>query len=572
MALHDEQRMCRAGADVMRRPRLAGSSDAGADQWVALRDVLRLPDVRRLELAWGLTLVGFFGSTIALFVYAFEQGGATLVAIYGVARAAPGAIVTPALLSLTGRVPVDRLLRATTAARAALIASASAAVALHASPAIVLTLASISASMTATFRPAQATALPWLARTPAELTAANVAATMSENIAALVGPALAGVVLAISGVGSVLSIAAAFLGAAFLALWRVRLPASAKDARRRTSRGPVRDLADGAASLARIARPAGYVVLGFAQTFVRGALLVLLVVVALDVLSLGSGAVGWLNAAIGAGGLIGGALATRLARLSRLGRLFVVGVALWGLPLLALGATSTPAIAYLALAIVGIGNALEDASAFTLLPRLLGNRKTAPALGALEIVFFVGVSAGSVAAPAISHWLGPRGALMAIGGALATVAIAYLPRFAQIDRTSPAPGPEIALLRNLAMFAALPVATIDQLATVLERREYQPGETVIREGDRGDRFYIIASGRAHVTARGKSVRYLDPGDCFGEIALLRDVPRIATITAAERLQTVALTRIDFLAAVIGDRISAQAAHQLADERLAATNQ
>jgi hypothetical protein len=571
MALQDEQRW-RAGADVMRGSRLAGSSGAGADQWGALRDVLRLPDVRRLELAWGLTMVGFFASTIALFVYAFEEGGATLVAIYGVARAAPGAIVTPALLSLTDRVSVDRLLRVTTAARAALLALASVAVALHASPAVVLTLASISASMTATFRPAQATALPWLARTPAELTAANVAATMSENIAALVGPALAGVVLAISGAGAALGIAAGFIGAAFLALSRLRVPASAQDARRTTSRGPVHDLAEGAASLFRIARPAGFVVLGFAQTFVRGALLVLLVVVALDVLSLGSGAVGWLNAAIGAGGLIGGALATRLARLSRLGRLFVVGVALWGLPLLALGVTSTPAIAYLALAIVGIGNAVEDASAFTLLPRLLGNRKTAPALGALEIVFFAGVSAGSLAAPAISHWMGPRGALMVIGGILAVLAIAYLPRFTQIDRATPAPGPEIALLRNLAMFAPLPVATIDQLATVLERHEHQPGETVIREGDRGDRFYIIVRGRAHVTARGKSVRYLEPGDCFGEIALLRDVPRIATITAAERLHTVALTRTDFLTAVTGDRISAQAAHQLADERLAATNQ
>jgi predicted MFS family arabinose efflux permease len=572
MALQDEQRMCRAGANVMRGPRLAGLSGAGADQWDALRDVLRLPHVRRLELAWGLSLMGFFASTIALFVYAFEEGGATLVAIYGIARAAPGAIVTPALLGLTDRVTADRLLRATTAVRAMLVALASAAVELHASPAIVLTLASMSASMTATFRPAQAASLPWMARTPAELTAANVAASMAENIAALVGPALAGVVLAISGVGSVLSIAAAFLAAAFLALWRVRVPASAQDARKALSGGRLRDLAEGAASLVRIARPAGYVVLGFAQTFVRGALLVLLVVVALDVLSLGSGAVGWLNAAIGAGGLLGGALAARLARLSRLGRLFVLGVVLWGLPLLALGATSTPAIAYLALAMVGVGNAFEDASAFTLLPRLLGNRHTAPALGALEIVFFVGVSAGSVAAPGISHWLGPRGALMFMGGTLAVLAIAYLPRFTQIDRTTPAPGPEIALLRNLAMFAPLPVASLDQLATVLERDEYQPGDTVIREGDHGDRFYIIVQGRAHITVRGKSVRYLESGDCFGEIALLRDVPRIATVTAAEPLHTMALTRTDFLTAVTGDRISAQAAHHLADERFAATNQ
>jgi hypothetical protein len=560
------------GADAARRLRRPGRSGAGADQWNALRDVLRLADVRRLELAWGLSLVGFFASTIALFVYAFDEGGATLVAIYGVARAAPGAIVTPALLGLTDRVPVDRLLRATTAARATLIALAGAAAALHASPAVVLTLASISASMEATFRPAQATALPWLARTPAQLTAANAAATMSENTAALVGPALAGVVLAIAGAGTALTIAAAFLGAAFLALWRLKVPAPAQESRRAASRGPVRNVAEGAASLVRIARPAGYVVLGFAQTFVRGALLVLLVVVALDVLSLGSGAVGWLNAAIGAGGLVGGGLAARLARLSRLGRLFVVGVTLWGLPLIAFGATSTPAIAYVALVIVGVGNAVEDASAFTLLPRLLGNRKAAPALGAFEIVVIAGMSAGSAAAPAISDWLGPRGALVAIGATLAVVALAYLPRYIQIDRTTPVPGPEIALLRGLAMFAPLPVATVDQLATVLERHEYRPGEAVMREGDHGDRFHVIVDGRAHVTVGARSVRYLQRGDCFGEIALLRDVPRTATVTATETLHTVALARADFLAAVTGDRISAQAAEDLADERLGATSQ
>jgi hypothetical protein len=549
----------------------AGRSGAGAAQWGALRDVLRLPDVRRLELGWGLSLVGEFASTIALFVYAFDEGGATLVAVYGVARAAPGAIVTPALLGLTDRLPADRLLRATTGARATLVALAGAAAAVHAPPAVVLALASISASLIGTFRPAQATALPWLARTPAELTAANVAATMSDNAAALVGPALAGVLLAVANAATALAVAAAFLSAAFLALWRLRVPAHAQAARRTASRGLLRDAAAGAVSLARLAPPAGYAVLAFAQTFVRGALLVLLVVVALDVLSLGHGAVGWLNAAIGAGGLVGGVLAARLAHLTRLGRCFVLGVALWGLPLVALGAISTPAAAYLALVVVGAGNAVEDAGMFTLLPRLLGNRNAAPAMGALELVAFAGLGAGSAAAPAISDWLGPRGALVAIGATLAVLAVAYLPRFVQIDRTTPAPGPEIALLRGLAMFAPLPVATVDQLATVLERHEYQPDETVMREGDHGDRFHIIVGGRAHVTARAKSVRYLERGDCFGEIALLRDVPRAATVTAAEPLHTVALARADFLAAVTGDRISARAAHDLADERLAATS-
>jgi hypothetical protein len=533
--------------------------------------VLRLAEVRRLELGYGFSLIGEFVSTIALFVFAFDAGGATLVAIYGAARTVPGALVTPVLLSLTDRVPADRMLRAITGARALLIGLAAAVAAAGISPGLVIALAAASGSLTAVFRPTQATILPWLARTPAELTGANVAATMFENGAALVGPALAGAALAIASPPTAMAIAAASLFLALLVLWRLSLPRDAQSARRSAARGLLRDAAAGAAALARIAPPAGIVVLAFVQTFVRGALLVLLVVIALDVLALGDGSVGWLNAAIGAGGLIGGVLAAWQVNLTRLGRGFVAGLLLWSLPLVVLGVTPTTVVAYLALVVIGAGNAFEDASLFTLLPRLLGSRDAAPAMGAFELVVFAGLGTGSLAAPAISNWLSPRGALIAIGITLAAVTVAYLPRFVQIDRATVMPGPEIELLRSLAMFAPLPVATVDQLATVLEPHEYRSGEVVMREGAIGDRFHLIVAGRAHVTQDGKSLRNLERGDCFGEIALLRDVPRTATVTATEALQTVALSRTDFLTAITGNRVSSRAAEELADNRLAATS-
>src|SRR5215472_10592468 len=519
-------------------------------RWAALRDVLRLAEVRRLQLGYGLSLIGEFVSTLALFVFAFDAGGATLVAIYGAARTLPGGLVTPVLLALTDRVSADRLLRATTGARALLIGLAAACAAAGVSPGLVIALAAAAGSLTAIFRPVLATMVPWLARTPAELTAANVAATMSENGAALVGPALAGAALAILKPPAAMAIAAGFLGVALLVLWRLQVPRHAQSARRSAARGVLRDVAAGAAALARIARPAGFVVLAFVQTFVRGALLVLLVVIALDVLALGHGSVGWLNAAIGAGGLIGGVLAAWQAHLTRLGRCLVVGLLLWSVPLVVLGAFPSAVVAYLALLVVGAGNAVEDTGMFTLLPRLLGSRDAAPAMGS---------------------WLSPTGALIAIGAALAIITLAYAPRFVQIDRATVMPGPEIELLRGLEMFAPLPVATVDQLATVLEPHEYRPGEVVMREGAIGDRFHLILAGRADVTQDGKSLRNLERGDCFGEIALLRDVPRTATVTATEALHTVALSRADFLTAITGNRVSSRAAEELADQRLAATS-
>ncbi len=539
----------------------------------AFRDVMRLPDVRRIELGWGLSLAGGSVATVAFLVYAYEAGGAALVAAYGVARTLPGAVVTPLVSSAADRVRRDRLLRMTTGARAVLVGMAAAWATLGGLPVVVIALAGTSAAIAGTYRPLQAAALPWLVRTPAELAAANIVATLMENAGSLLGPALAAVTLIVAGPAAAMAVAAGCLTAATLALWRLAVPEEARPSTHGAdghgARRSMREVTAGAAALLRIAPPAGLAVLAFAQTFVRGAMLVLVVVLALDVLVLGEDSVGWLNAAMGLGGLAGGMAAAATLRLTRLGRSFVLGIALWGLPLLLLAAVPTPPVAYLALVVVGIGNAIEDASMFTLLPRLVGPRLAGRALGALELVVFAGVGSGSVAAPVLVAELGTRAVLAVMGVILVVLAVAYALRFAHIDRTTAPPGREIDLLRGLPMFASLPLVVVEQLAASLEKHEYAPGEVVMREGERGDRFHIVVEGTAGVTVRGTPRPPLRPGDGFGEIALLRDVPRTATVSATERLHTLSLSRSEFLAAVTGNRVSAGFAHSLADERLAA---
>lgn len=539
----------------------------GRSDMAEVLDVVRVPDVRRIELGWGLCFVGTAVSTVAFLVYAYAEGGAALVAVYGVARTLVGAVAMPLITSLGDWLRRDRLLRLVTAASAALTGLAAALAASQSPELVVVCLAGGGAAMAGAFRPLQAASLPWLVRTPAELTTANILATVMENAGALVGPLLAGVVLLVAGSTSAMTAAAVCLAMSTLAMWRLALPEQSRS-HGTGSGSPMRDAAAGAVALARVAPPAGLVVLAVAQTIARGALTVLLVVLALDVLSLGEDSVGWLNAAMGVGGLIGAAAATVVLRATRLGRGFVVGIALWGLPLVLVGVAPSPLTAYVALLLIGVGNAVEDASMFTLLPRSVGSRLSGRALGALELVIFAGVGVGSVVAPPLDAGVGTGAALVVLGVLLSGLSLAYALPFARIDRELPAPGPEVDLLRRLPMFAPLPLVVVEQLATTLEPREYAAGDVVLQEGHPGDSFHVISAGAADVTVRGTSRRRLVAGDCFGEIALLRDQPRTATVTATEALHTLVLPRSCFLTAVTGQRVSSASAANLMDERLA----
>jgi MFS family permease len=318
-----------------------------------------------------------------------------------------------------------------------------------------------------------------------------------------------------------------------------------------------------------MAPPAGVAILAFAQTLVRGALVVLIAVLAVHVLALGGSAVGWLTAAFGAGGLAGGAVAAGAVRVTRLGRSFIAGMLLWGVPLAFLAVTPAAALAYLALVVVGIGNAIVDVSVFTMVTRLAGPRAAGKVLGALEFVALAGLATGSILTPLLLHVLGVRGTLALLGGGLAGLALAHAVRFRRLDRAMPAPGPEAGLLVRLPMFAPLPLAVTELLAAEIEPRQFAAGTVVIREGEPGDHFYLIVEGSAAVTVRGAPRPSLQRGDCFGEIALLRDTPRTATVTAEQPLRTLALGREEFLTAVTGNSTSKTAADALAARRLSA---
>ena len=533
-----------------------------------VRDALQLPGMRRIELGYGLSITGELAGTVALVVYAVSAGGAGLVAAYAAARTVAGMGVALGLTGITSRLRRDRLLRWSTGVRMVLMAAAALLAALHQPPAAVIAAGAASSALAGTYRPLQAAVLPWLVRTPAELAASNAVTAVMENAGALAGPLLAGGLLAVAAPAAAMAAAAGALAAAAVSLLRLSVP----DTPELPGSGAgqvVRDVASGLAEFVRMAPPGGVAILAFAQTLLRGALVVLIAVLAVHVLALGGSAVGWLTAAFGAGGLVGGAVAAAAISITRLGRSFIAGMLLWGVPLALLALRPAVALAYLALVIVGVGNAFVDVAAFTLVTRLAGPRTAGKVLGALEFVALAGLATGSILTPLLLQLAGTRGTLALLGGGLAGLALAHAARFRRLDRAMPAPGPETGLLITLPMFAPLPLAITDLLAAEIEPRQFPASTVVIREGEPGDHFYLIIEGSATVSVHGTPRPSLHRGDCFGEIALLRDTPRTATVTAEQPLHTLALGREQFLTAVTGNPTSITAADELAAQRLSA---
>lgn len=511
-------------------------------------------------------MLGELAGTIAIAVYAFDAGGAALVGVYGLARTLPAAVIAPLAMGLSDRLPKERVLSIATGLRAILLAASAVAAWVSGPTVVVVALAAASSALAGTYRPLLVAILPWLARTPGELTAVNVVATTMENAGSLAGPVIAAGLLSGGHTEAAIGIAAGFLGVGATLTLGVRIP-GLPPAPHPLRVGLVHDTWLGLKDMAGVAPPAGMAVLLFAQTFVRGAVSVLIVVLAVDVTGAGDSGVGLLYAAIGVGGLIGGSAAAALVRVNRLGRSFVTGMVLWGLPLSMLAADPRLPTCLVAFAVVGFGNAVQDVAGATLTPRLFSPDVIGRVLGAEELIVFAGGGVGSAAgAPMIEAW-GPRGALVVLGSGLIALVACYCVRFVQIDRALPIAGVPVELVRGLPMFAPLPLAVVELLAMRMAPASFADGQPLTREGEGGDQYFVIVEGGAAVTVRGVAQRELGPGDGFGEIALLRDIPRTATVTAEGSLQTLILRRDDFLAAVTGNPTSAAIADSVASDRL-----
>ena len=533
----------------------------------ALGVAVRNDNVRRVELAWGAAIGAEWAHFVALGVFAYERGGAAAVGVAGLVRLLPAAAVAPFAASLGDRFRRERFLLAMTLVGSGALA-ASAAAAFAAEQVLVFVFAAVVGISSTLIRPALQALLPSLARTPEELIAANAATSTVESVGTLAGPLLAGVLVSFADVGVVFIGSAGMLLAATALLARVRVEgrislAAAED---QTAR---RLIGAGFEAIALAPRARLLVGLGVAQCFVRGCLNVLIVVAVFDVLHGNGAQVGYLTAAFGVGGLLG-ALGAMTLGARRLALPFGLALVFWGLPITLIAPRPYFAAAAFLLAIVGAANSVEDVALFTLLQRSVPDDTLTRVLGIFWGLAMGGVAIGSIAAPVIVKAVGPRPAFVVVGSILPLLTLATYRRLVEIDRTT-APAPELDLINRVPMFAPLSIAMKERVAANLVPVPLSADELIIRAGDAGDRFYIVSAGELDIDAGGAhtAAHY---GDYFGEIALLRDVPRTATVKATVDSQLYALQRDAFLAAVTGHSTAHAAGKKVADARLARTGQ
>jgi predicted MFS family arabinose efflux permease len=536
-----------------------------AEAFTPLGGVFRNRDLRRVQLAWIGTLVGQWAYYVALAVFAYEEGGAAALGLVALIRTIPAAVSAPVSSMLSDRYQRERVMLVAHIGRTVVLVGA--VFALYAdSPVAVYTAAGLMTVFGTAIKPAQAALLPSLAATPEELSAANVTFRSVESISIFVGPAIGGFLLAAANEEVVFAAAAAAAAWAALLVARVR-PGAVAAPRERAAEGLFQELAAGFRTLA--AEP-GLRLIAALMTlhwFIGGAVNVLVVAAAIDLLDLGASGVGLLNSAIGVGGVLGTVAALILVTREHLASDLGFSLLIRGAAIILIGVVPETIVALPLLVVMGVGNTVIDVSGTTLLQRVAPDEVLARVFGALHTMLILGLGLGASLVPVLIDVAGIDGALIGTGAVLFACTAVSARGLARVRPLPPALVQTRELLGSVPLFAPLAPAVLEYLAGKVTTVQRPAGHVIFRQGDAGDEYYLVGEGEVEVSIDGQVVSTLGPGEAFGEIALLRDVPRTATVTAKTDVTLHALERDEFLAAVTDNPGSARAADRVIADRL-----
>ncbi len=529
--------------------------------------VIRRGSLRRVLSAFFIFNAAEWATWIAMLVYAFTRGGTTAAGLVALIQLVPAALVAPFGSVLGDRMRRDRALATGYAAQAIAMALTAIALWIEAPLPVIYAAVAVCACAITLTRPVHNAILPELASTPDELTASNAASSALQGLTIFAGPVATGILLAIADAWLVFAVSAAVSVLSVLLTVRLPLLQVERHAAVGTASSIVAEAVEGFRQLRRQPGALSLTLLVGAQFVVLGLLDVLYTVTAIDVLDMGESGTGILAAAVGIGGVVGAGATAVLVGTRRLSPALAAGIVILGLPLAAVALAQTPPVAFALLAISGVGGAFFDVAGRTLLQRTVPDEILARIFGVQEGLLMAGLAVGSIAAPVLVALVGPRGAFVAAGAILPVMGLLGWGRLRALEAQGVVPGPELEVLVRIPMFEPLAQPILERLSWNLQPTRARAGDHVITEGESGTRLYIIEEGTASVFSGGMPVADLGPGDYFGEIALLRNVPRTASVVADGDLSLLALERDEFLAAVTGSRPSSRRANMEIDRRM-----
>ena len=511
-----------------------------------VRQALGNPELRRVLAAYLLFNVAEWATWIGLLVWGYGVGGVRGSSEIALAQLIPGALLAAPTAALLGRLPRGRGLFLGYAAQTLGFCAVGVALVTDAPVAVVGLAAALSAVTVSMTRPVHNALLPEISRTTADLTAGNAASGSLEALATFLGPLASGLLLAVWGAGGVLLAMSACSAVGATLTARLVTAAPRRAAVRRAAAGRAEGslrtvLRNPAARLMSLLIAAEYALVGMMD--------ILLVVLALDVLGMSDAGPGVLNSAIGVGGIAGAALTFTLIGRPRLAGPLVLGALCAGLAFALAGQAGTPVVALVLVAVSGAGKLFYDVASRTFVQRLLPDHLLTAMFGLQESFMMTGIALGTLAAPALVGLVGAQGAFLAAGCFLPLTALASYPVLRRLDAGAAVPVDVLELLMKVPTLAVLAPRIVERMARDAVAVHVPTGKSVVGQGDVGTRFYVIAAGRVSVDIDGSEIRQLGPGGWFGEIALLRDVPRTASVTALTDVSLWGVDRDSFLASV-----------------------
>ena len=558
----------------------------------AYRGLLSNGPLVRLLSGEFVSSIGDWLYLVALLIVVYETSAdPLLLGLVGAAR-----ILPYVALSIPAGIIADRyerrlVLLITDVARGTIMLAMACLVALDGPLWAIVALAILATCFSCFFGPTIGAYLPSLVRDERELGPANSAWSTLDNLAFVIGPAVGAILIGLSGIALAFFLNAASFAVIAVVLWRLpperrqgALPAASESSApapaELTTEGEVtvsetRDVPAGPAP-ATVAAPVplpraplvGLALIDTVTGFVFGGLGVLTVVLATDQFGAGEAATGFLNAAVGVGGILGAIGSGAFVIRPGLRGPLLVGSATLAVGVAALGLVGGLGPALVAMAIASTGSLLTEVVSTTLFQRIVPDAVRGRALGTIATISTLAYAAGSLVMPIAAGALGMEPVLLTSGVLVVIGAIVSVLLIGRGGGGGPAPDLVAAAGRigELAVFAGVPQARLADAFSRAAAVDVAAGTVVIREGDPADRFYVIVDGTFDVdqaTPDGGSrrLRTMGPDEVFGEIGLLTESPRSATVRAATDGRLLALDAPDFLglveaAADVGPRLLA----------------